>query len=431
MLATYTTVSLLVICVSIWYYKTVVNPLVAYASVWLLVILLYQLRLTPLQDVLAEETYVVFLVALLSYAAGCVLFERVTTRLACHHRNSRQTSSDIRSHPIADEVCSKELLIKLLIAWGVIEVIEIAYSGGIPLFWYLFSTGKTYFDFGISTVHGLMNALGLVIILLSGYRALRSKQDRLQCVGLVTGMLLYYCLLVTRQVIITAAIELIVVALILKPKTTVKVLLPILLLGIIGFGIIGNIRSGYREFLDVALIDSNVPPLLIGFYWVYMYLTMTVANINNLVLSALPAGGMGEILQFLPSIMRSIIPIEATDPSMYLVTMAFNVSGYFVDFYLAWKLPGVVSIAAIYGAIGGITFGLVRHSKSERNILLYAVAIQIVVLSFFYNHLLYLPVGFQFILIVVIWIINSKYCSSNKNIKSPLEDEGRAYTLDE
>ena len=177
----------------------------------------------------------------------------------------------------------------------------------------------------------------------------------------------------------------------------------------------GNFRTGYEEFLNVALMkEPNINKSLIGFYWTYMYLTMTVSNVNNAVLLDVNGFGLQPIASiYLPTVISNIVFTEKIEIPQYLVTQAFNVSGFFMDFYIGFGNFGVAIISSIYGLLGAYLFKKVRKNENEKNVLYYAIYLQIILLSFFYNHLLYLPSGFQFIIIFAIF----KYLSFKRNKK--------------
>ena len=378
MLTVYCATSVLVLVVSYVVCRRWINPLSAYAGVWLLVILLYQLRLSRLQPEISDRTYSVFLAALCSF-----------TYLFC-------CSSLLRLLPARTPIRRPQMtharIVYLFFFWIIVELFEMIYSGGLPVFWYAVGSEKSYFDFGIPSLHGLMNSVGLVVVLLATYQSLveNNRKRQKQYIGIIVFIIFYYLCLITRQVIICAIIEIFVVLLLIKPKIVKRYILPITIVGVIVFGIIGNFRTGYEAFLNVSLIDTDINPMLIGVYWVYMYLTMTVANINNLL--SFPPMNLGASVifnQYLPSVISDVLTQGhlLEDTSMYLVSQAFNVSGYFVNFYMAYGVLGVILIAGLYGLCSGIAFKMVRYQLDERAILIYAVMMQIVLLSFFYNHL--------------------------------------------
>ena len=400
---TYTLIFLMILFIflGIILTKKVINPLSAFNLIWLVVIAMYQLRLSELQDILNDESVITFIICILSFSITFILGYVIKIK-----QKERKESNKIIEY---------DTIKKIFIFWLIIEFIETVWSGGLPILWKITGSSKTYMNYGIPTLHGLMNSIGLVIIMISFYLYMYKKQkdnvkDRRLLVILLVVTLFSLCL-ITRQVIITAIIEMMVIYLYFKVKIPWKKIIIIVCVGVIAFGVIGNFRTGYDEFLDVSLMkNNNIPKSLIGVYWVYMYLTMTVANVNNAVLLGINDYGITPIASvYIPTVISNLLFSNSNiKVPNYLVTRAFNVSGFFIDFYIGYGNLGVAIISAIYGLLGAYTLKKVTKKQNEKNILYYAIYLQIVLLSFFYNHLLYLPSGFQFVIVYIIFKIFDK-----------------------
>lgn len=400
---TYTLIFLMILFIflGIILTKKVINPLSAFNLIWLVVIAMYQLRLSELQDILNDESVITFIICILSFSITFILGYVIKIK-----QKEKKES---------DKIIEYDTIKKIFIFWLIIEFIETVWSGGLPILWKIIGSSKTYMNYGIPTLHGLMNSIGLVIIMLSFYLYMYKKQkdnvkDRRLLVILLVVTLFSLCL-ITRQVIITAIIEMMVIYLYFKVKIPWKKIIIIVCVGVIAFGVIGNFRTGYDEFLDVSLMkNNNIPKSLIGVYWVYMYLTMTVANVNNAVLLGINDYGITPIASvYIPTVISNLLFSNSNiKVPNYLVTRAFNVSGFFIDFYIGYGNLGVAIISAIYGLLGAYTLKKVTKKQNEKNILYYAIYLQIVLLSFFYNHLLYLPSGFQFVIVYIIFKIFDK-----------------------
>lgn len=372
--------------------------------IWIIIILLYQLRLSYLQAELENQTYWLFIASSSAFSISYFISYLLSNKQV---HNSR----------VINKIIGRSTIIHLFLVWATVELIEIIYSGGIPIIWAITGNSKGYFDFGIPSVHGFMNALGLTIIISSYYLYIKKKQktgkkDKI-LIGLIIFILIYYFFLITRQVIISAIIELITIRLCtmnfkqISKKTMARVatlLLSIGFVGIFSFGLIGNLRTGYEGFQRVAMMKNQSNEIFVGFDWVYMYLTMTIANINNLVSMPIQDYGMYPLAKtYLPTIVANTISSNTTvELPNYLVTKAFNVSGYFVHAYIGFKTLGVIAMGVIYGLFSSLISIKFARNKNEKNTLYFAIMAQIVILSFFYNHLLYLPSGFQLALVYLI-----------------------------
>lgn len=406
-----------VVALIIWGYfltKKKMNPVTIYNMIWLVAILLYQLKISGLQQELDDATYWLFIMKSAVFTAGFSVFYKL--RLNKRQKNAAKKETRRQKSIAFSENNYKKLLIPVFAIWCFVEIVETIYSGGLPIVWKLIGDPRTYSDYGISTVHGLMNAVGLVIISLSTMLYLKSKdrKQKLGYVGIILVCLGFYLSVITRQVIVSAVIQMFVIYLLMrkpyKKKSFYLKLIALIVAGVAAFGIVGNFRTGYENFLNVAEINNEVgssQSSMAGFYWVYMYLTMSIANINNaVVLDVNNFGGLYPVARtFLPTVIsKAIFPTDtAIKIPNYLVTPAFTVSGYFIDFYVGLGALGVAIIAALYGILGGLIYNAIQKKMNDRNILLYAVYVQIILLSFFYNHLLYLPSGFQLVIILVFY----------------------------
>lgn len=382
-------VSVLLIFLGIVMYKDFLNPVTIYNIIWGIIVALYSLRLTSLQDELSIRLYEYLLLVSFCFSSTCIIASKV-----------RLVNFKLKGN----ETISIDKVNRLFYFWLAIEIIEVVYSKGVPIIWSLSGNGKTYFDFGIPSIHGFANAFGLALVSVFFSIYLVNKYNNKRLLYSICIMILFYACLLTRQVIISMVVQMFIIYCFYRRKIPWRKMLIIAIVGILLFGILGNIRTGYTAFLNVAMINTDINPLFIGVYWVYMYLTMTIANLNKVFsLNFVPIGAIHIFSVYMPSIIRNALFKNNTyELPNYLVTQAFNVSGYFMDFYLSYKVAGIVFIAVIYGLLGGVIYKKIRKSRNQKNIIYYAIYLQILSLSFFYNHLLYLPSGFQFI---IIWLI--------------------------
>lgn len=402
MLYIYIITTLVLIAIGYFVIKKLFNPITIFNLIWLVIVVLYQLQLSNLQVSLSKETYYVFLINNLVFSISFLIAHIVRLK-----RNTLKIDNNV--------VINYSVVKKMFYIWCFFELIEVIVSGGIPILWILSHASKTYAHFGIPSLHGCMNSLGLIIILLAWYLFLfdEDKTKKKRLIEIIAFILFYYLCLITRQVIISAVIEMFSMYVFYKKKIPWKKLIKLGFVGVILFGIVGNIRTGYDNFLNVSVLKTNAfNSLFVGVYWVYMYLTMTVANINYSVIHGISGYGLYPIAKsFIPTAISNIIFKEQLIkiPSS-IVTPAFNVSGYFKEFYIGFGTLGVFIISAIYGILGAIIFKKYLANKSEKNILYYSIYLQIILLSFFANHLLYLPSGFQ---LVIVYLLFRKKCKND------------------
>lgn len=404
-------IAVIFIVIGILLTKRIINPLTIFNFIWGFVLLLYQLRISSLQSELSDETINVLIICIVSFSIAFIVSYCFKYSLKkekeSNKKNLTYKYSSIRN---------------IFIFWIIIEIIETIYSKGLPIIWSITGSSRTYFDYGIPTIHGLMNSIGLVIVMMAFYSYLYNKKmynvKNKKLIYIIIFIMMFYLILITRQVIISAIIQMVIIYMFFMDKIPWGKLAILLIVVIISFGIIGSIRTGYESFLSVAMIDTDINPLFVGIYWIYMYLTMTIANVNNAVNLGITGYGAFNIFKtFLPTVISNILFSETyMEMPNILVTQAFNVSGFFIDFYTGFGNVGVCIISAIYGLLGGIILKKLDKNKNQSNILYYSIYIQIIALSFFYNHLLYLPSGFQFVVIYMIDKFNKK--SGNEEEKN-------------
>ncbi len=400
MLIIYIIICLLFIFLGMFITKKLLNPLTIFDAIWLFIVLLYQLHLSYLQPDISEKTIFLLICCILAFSISFILMYCVKYKNKSNKKEENQ-------------IISYTTIKKILVFWIIVELIETIYSGGIPLFWIFTNSTKTYVNYGIPTIHGFMNSIGLVIIMLCYYLyEYKKKNENIKdksLVCIILGILLFYLLLITRQVIITAIIQLLIIKFYFIKKIPWAKLIFLSCTFIIIFGIIGNIRTGYDNFLNVAVMKNQASSILVGFDWVYMYLTMTIANVNNAVIKGITGYGLYPLANNIPSIIEKIV-ISNTNVVIpnYLVTKAFNVSGFFMESYLGYGVIGVIIISSIYGILGGHFLKKLEKNEISKNIIYYSIYFQIISLSFFYNHLLYLPISFQFVIIYMIYKFSNK-----------------------
>lgn len=380
--------------------KKLFNPLTVYNGVWFIVIFFYQFRLSRLQRELSSETIILLLFTSIVFSISFLL-----TYIFKIHDSHKNTESTIIEQTRIDSIFR---------IWLIVEIFETIVSGGLPLLWKLTGNPKTYMNFGVPSLHGLMNAVGLVLMMLCFYTILytKDKKEKQKNKIYLCFIVFFYLMLITRQVIISAIIQMVIIYIFSLKKIPWKKIFALLIIIVISFGILGNIRTGYTEFLRVSLIRTSIPPIFIGLYWFYMYFTMSIANINNAVQLGINhyGGAYSAIRSFLPTVISNLfLANKNVYIPNYLVTNAYNVSGYFINFYVGYGNKGVYFIAFIYGIIGGRLLRNMQKSFTEKTILYYAVYMQIIILSFFYNHLLYLPSGFQFLVIYTLFSVKLKW----------------------
>jgi hypothetical protein len=286
--------------------------------------------------------------------------------------------------------------------WIVISIIEIIVSRGIPLLWLIQHSDKTYMDFGISSVHGLVNSLLLSIGLCRFALFLLTGKRRHLIVPLF--ILVWSIAVVTRNMLLVSLIEFGILFFRLKPiqpKTILKLAVGVVCL-ILAFGAIGDYRTGSSDLIRLWAQPTEEYPewLPSGVLWAYIYIA---TPINNLVYTSDVVQPINRLTfpntsaTLFPSIIRKIIYGSQLDSaeSGELVASTFNVSTAYIGPFQDYGFLGIVLFSMII-ALACLIFWFRR---SVGDILIFSVLTQCLVLSLFFNHFFYLPIIAQ-----VAWI---------------------------
>jgi oligosaccharide repeat unit polymerase len=369
----------------------VFQPVFIFCLIWLIVILLFNLRLSNLLTGDIGDAYMFFFMAsfffLVGYLCPLIFAEKINV------------SSSIFK-PTGDNY--EKLLFKYFYFWISISIIEVIYSKGIPIVWLFTGSDKTYADFGIPSIHGLMNALELVLGLLSYYFYRITKKKKF-LVLTITFVLWNLCI-ITRQVIVVLLLEIFFVYYYFaKNKWKLSVNLVISFVAfVIFFGLIGDLRTGADNFVQLAQPSDNwISWLPSGFLWVYIYVT---TPLNNLLYNFTTPITHYKFLfpntmsLLFPSVIRNILyPADSTASTGDLVTQAFNVSSAFVAPYQDMGYYGI----CLFSLFAGFFTNIVWWSNGIIRIFFRAIIVQILILSIFFNHFFYLPVVFQFVWVLI------------------------------
>ena len=373
------------------------HPLALFTAVWGSIVFLYSLHLSRL--LIFSNTQVLHAVFWL-YIPFFLTISLLGTLRTLAPRKPR-LSSHTPSIPV-DRVHRQ--LIRWFIFWVVATILEVIVSGGLPILWLIEGSSKTYFDFGIPSIHGLLNSLILTLGLAEFALFVISGAKR--HLWIPAWLLVWPVIVVTRNMMIVFLIEAAVLWIYIKGmrwqtflKLTIFTVLVILI-----FGYIGDFRSGASTFRKLALPTKSYPSWLpSGVLWVYIYMTTPLGNLINTARLSTPLHNFllpNTTSLLFPSILRNIIYGSAAQASQAfsgtLISQAFNVSTAFIGPFQDFGWPGVAGLSIFLGFISEFCW----HRRGIRGALVYAVIAQCVILTLFFNHLFYLPVITQ-----VVWII--------------------------
>ena len=377
--------------------KKIFSPGFTFNGIYFVTLLLYSFMLSDIQQELSNMTLLIYWLSLIFFNIPVIL-------LSLKQKYNVGIFSRPKHRPIRKfkyRVPSESMLIALVIAFFLVQVI---YSKGFPVLWKLTGSDKTYFDFGIPSITGLY--YGFIITV--GAWSLFKKRSILRFVCLFIAILI-----ISRQVIISIFLEGILFKLLTLKKNKWKfyrVILVLAVVGIFAFALIGNFRTGEADFLRVAKFKDSTNSIPTAFKWIYSYMCFSVSNFNNLV--SMTSGnvnhGASMINELTPTVLTNMLNIKEVFTDNFLVSLNFTVSTYMPPIYLDFGVFGICLFTFILGLVSILLFNALQKNKSLRLYLAYCVLTHNILLLFFNNMFLYLPILSQFIFIPLIFVRKRK-----------------------
>ena len=380
--------------------KLILNPALLYAALWSMLLFLYKIRLSDLLLPLSTESFLFFASSIIFFLVGYVFYVIVTRKVIV---------SPKINYPLYKEwIFSKHIsnvLNKLSIILIVGLSLETIYFQNIPLL-SLLGIGKQirYTEFGFPGIHGLFNAILLVIVTILFVRQLinPSKLNLL----LIVIALSWPVLLVTRQLFITIAVQLLLLYILLKAvniKSIVKIIVLVLTL-IFVFGYIGDLRSSRLVIIALAQPTIDYPDYLpSGLLWVYIYMVSPLNNVVNNINVTPYYAPIGTIGSLVPSFARDyfIQLLGFSPPEWELVNETLNVSSFHQKFLIDY---GPFISVYMYSFISFFSFLVVNKASNDpRYGLALIVILHAIIFSFFTDFFFHLVFVAQFVFYITLF----------------------------
>jgi oligosaccharide repeat unit polymerase len=379
------------------------NPCYLFGIVWGSVLVLYNLKLSNILLPLNSSTYylIIFsgILLALGYAASRLLLSR----------NYKDINHNLYKEIILSNKTSKKFR-QITYIFAILSIIEIIYFKNIPLL-YKFGIGipMTYDQFGILSIHGIINAIYFNIILFHSIKFYYTRK-----IGNLTAIFLLFLwpvMLLNRMLITSTFLQIFFAIFILsspnrkyKAQKYIYGFIMFFIL-ILVFGIIGDLRSGsIGELGEFNYDNSDFIPS--GFEWLYLYVTTPINNINYSIdnftdINYIPTNLLAS---FLPSFIRNsfyqdvFIEIDLVHPS-------FTVSTLFAPFLGDF---GYLLTPLAFFPIGLIaSLAIVKAYNNPKYFLFWIAFLYSIVVSIFANQMISLVFIFEGILWFM--LINSSY----------------------
>jgi oligosaccharide repeat unit polymerase len=183
---------------------------------------------------------------------------------------------------------------------------------------------------------------------------------------------------------------------------------------ILGFGFLGDLRSGAATFLSLAQPTASYPQWLpSGVLWVYIYLTTPLNNLIYTMNTVHPVNTLlfpNTVAPLFPTIIRNLVYGQSVSSALSgeLVDSAFNVSTAYVGPYQDFGALGMACFSALISLIGAFYW----WRTNFRDELIYVVICQCLLITVFYDYFFSLPIITQ-----VFWIYVFLYPRKKKRVQ--------------
>jgi oligosaccharide repeat unit polymerase len=366
----------------------ILHPLVIYSVVWIGVVCLYSLHFSYILRYPTSDAIKVVLKIWLPFAATVCIYSLL-------HIFSNGISTKRRVPWNLDLDVLRRRLRFCFKVWALMSMFEVIVSGGVPLLWALTGSSKSYTDFGIPSLNGLINSLILSISI--SYFLLFIVTKNRRDVAIPILVLCWSVVIINRNMMLVTLIEFAVIYVRIRKirfATFVRLGSGILAF-VLAFGVIGDIRQGASGMIrDLAQPTDDYPMWLpSGVLWAYIYITTPVNNLIYNMEEIPPENNAlfpSTVATLFPSVIRVVIyGNEVGDAeSGQLVVSAFNVSTAYVGPYSDYGIVGITLFSIMIACICQFFW----FRESLRGILMFAVVTQCLAITLFFDHFFYLPV---------------------------------------
>lgn len=380
--------------------KRFFSPVKIFNAVWIVIFGLYQLKLSYLQDDFTDTALWVFLICILVFDTVCLIYNILSKR----RDKNRESTTGQKDRILAwykPKFSVDEKLKVVNIVFVILFIVEIIYSKKIPLVSLLAGGDSEYLEFGIPSLNGLMYGVAIC----TGAYYIYKKNPR----ALI--YLLFGALVVSRQLLISMILEAIIVFGCRRIGDKHKIkhiflkIMMVLVAFIMGFSLFGNFRSGSDVMQRIFEPREEYKNLPMPAMWLYSYTEFSFSNFNNLTKKT--EGGVNHGLsiakRLLPSAITNNLNIKTNFDKNYLIKPNFTVSTWFSEIYLDFGIIGVAIFSALIALLGSVLYKYVLKNNSIENSLLYALFLHNILMFFFINMFLYLPVISQAVFIPMLF----------------------------
>lgn len=365
-----------------------VSPLIFILS-WSCTLILYSMQLTTNLVPVSSRGLIMIIMNIVSISLFYLLFN-------C----SIKSNSSITNERLQKDKYLKKFVKGLAFIWALGTLFEVLYCKGFPLYWRLIGDSKLYVDFGIPSLHGIMNACFLQLLTMLMYLYL--KKPTYRTLILMVVLSIWPILMLGRGIMLSELLQMGCVYL-LCSKIKLKQISYIGLFAISAlllFGILGDFRQSVNPFSYLVRSDMTYffDAMPTGFLWIYVYLTAGLSNLFHNVDLVIPDYNFTHSLaNLIPSAIKQWLELDRANDLFVFVDPQLNTSTGYAGYISDFGFLGGFFMMAFTQLICCLVYRSCQQGKLW-GILAYAVLFQVLVFSVFYDMFFLLPTLFQFVI---------------------------------
>ncbi len=376
-----------------------ISPLI-FILCWVSTLILYSMQLTTNIVPMSMRGLIMILMNMLSVSLFYFLFN-------CSVASNR---SVMKQNALQDDLL-KKFIKGLGLIWVLGTLFEIYYCQGFPLYWRLTGNSKLYIDFGIHSMHGIMNACFLQLLTMLMYLYL--KKPSYSTLLLILLLSIWPILMLGRGIMLSELLQITCVYLLFS-KINFKKITYLFFFGLVTlflFGFLGDLRQSANPFVylirrDVSSFFETMPT---GFLWIYVYITAGLSNLFYNIDSVIPDYNFTHSLaNLMPSAIREYLELARPNNPFIFVDPSLNTSTAYAGYVSDFGFLGGFFMMAFVQFICCLVYRSCQQDKLW-SIFAYSVLFQVLIFSVFYDMFFLLPTLFQFVICFVFyWYSYSK-----------------------
>lgn len=369
-----------------------INPFLLVAWVLIAVVVLYNLKLSNMYPTLSSNMYIfliIFITLLFIYGGiyKIIIKKKDITNVELNIKNIK----------------------RLLLILSICYLIDFLYSKQVPLLNVFLNSDTNYKEFGIPTFHVILVTFNIFLSNLLFMNILNKSNYKKDIVLYLVSLLPFILIMSRGLIIITIAISLIILIPLIRFSIK-RLFLSVITLFLfsIGFGLFGNLRLNADYNYNGNIFDSKII-LMVGeatsdfwnlgilnsIFWIYIYITSPLANLQNTINNVVPVYSFGEysITQLLPDFvsnrLSTLYNVNVELVNIGLIKQEFTAGTQFMGSYIFMGWFGIFFTAILITTIILVVLIFMQRKNPLLFLMTNAIVCSILVFGLFTNMWVY------------------------------------------